>query len=233
MKKFAAAPLPFLPALVVLLLAGCYEQGTPTTASSRPTQAVEAFQAAEAELRAGNSEDALVRAEAAVKADPTFEQAAWLQASLLGQAGRLEEALVVCETLTAQSPDFVQAHLLQGILWDKLGDSEAANVGYDAALRCFAALPEAERRRPETVLQEALITFLRHGRLAGIQAINRVLLQYPDYQTALYIKACMHDKDRGFLLRWFSESGGENAPAPDQPGKPRNTTDGAETPPGD
>lgn len=198
--------------LLLFALCGCYSEPRETTHQPK-TQAVAAYEAAQSALKAGDTDAALQQARAACEADPGFDGATFLLASLLGRTGQFEEASAICATLTARSPNFVQAHLLQGILWDRSGDSEAANVCYDAALRCFEALPEAERIRPETGLQEALTTFLRHGKLEGVKATNKVLAKYPDYGPALYVKSCMLEKDRGFLLRWFSEQGGERAPA--------------------
>ena len=189
-------PLCFLRSLWLLplffSLCGCYEE--PREVGHTPkTQAVTAYEAAQTALKSGDTDEALAQARAAHDADPVFDAAAFLLASLLGRAGQFEEALALCDNLTARSPNFVQAHLLQGILWDRSGVSEAANASYDAALRCFAALPAPERNRPEIGLQEALATFLREGKLEGVKAI----------------KSCMLDKDRGFLLRWFSDRNGE------------------------
>lgn len=189
-------------------LSACYHEPRETTYTPK-TQAVTAYDAAQSALKAGDTDEALARARAAYGADPDFDAAAFLLASLLGRAGQFEEALALCGTLTARSPNFVQAHLLQGILWDRSGNSDAANTSYDATLRGFAALAEPERTRPETGLYEALTTFLGHGKLEGVKAINRVLAKYPDYEPALYVKSCMLDKDRGFLLRWFSEQNGD------------------------
>lgn len=201
---------------LLFCLSGCY--GEPREFVYTPkTQAVTAYDAAQVALKSGDTDEALAQARAAYDADPGFDAAAFLLASLLGRTGQFEEALVRCGTLTTRSPNFVQAHLLQGILWDRSGETEAANTSYDAALRCFAALPEPERNRPETGLQEALTLFLRQGKLEGVKAVNRVLSKYPDYEPALYVKSCMLDKDRGFLLRWFSDrdgSGTANGRAP-------------------
>jgi tetratricopeptide (TPR) repeat protein len=192
-------------------LCGCYD-APPETTYTPKTQAVTAYDAAQGALTSGNTEEALAQARAAYESDPAFDAAAFLLASLLGRARQFDEALALCGDLTARSPNFVQAHLLQGILWDRSGNSDAANISYDAALRGFAALAQPERARPETGLYEALTTFLRHGKLAGVKAINRVLATYPDYEAALYVKSCMLDKERGFLLRWFSEQNGDEAP---------------------
>ena len=197
---------------LLVFLSACYEEPRETGYTPK-TESVTAYEAAQSALKSGDSDEALTQARAAYEADPAFDAAAFLLASLLGRAGHFEEALYICGALTARSPNFVQAHLLQGILWDRSGESEAANTRYDAALRCFAALPEPERIRPENGLQEALATFLRHGKLEGVKAINRVLATYPDYEPALYVKSCMLDKDRGFLLRWFSDQGGEHSPS--------------------
>jgi len=204
----AAAALPAL----ALLLAGCYDTAPPPS-PTRPLAAIEAYESATTAMRAGDTAAALTDARRAHEADPEFDEAALLLASLLGREGDFDEALALCAEVSARMPDLVQAHLLQGILWDRSGDSDAARQSYDAALRGFAALPDRERNRPETGLQEALATFLRHGKLEGVRAVNRVLAAYPDYGPAAYVKACMLDKDRGFLLRWFSEGGDVVSPA--------------------
>jgi tetratricopeptide (TPR) repeat protein len=194
---------------LLLTLSGCYDDPREVTYTPK-TQAVTAYEAAQSALISGDNDEARAQARAAYAADPAFDAATFLLASLLGRAGQFDEALALCDALTTRSPNFVQAHLLQGILWDRSGNSDAANTSYDAALRCFAALSESERARPETGLYEALTTFLRHGKLEGVKAINRVLASYPDYESALYVKSCMLDKDRGFLLRWFSEQNGDS-----------------------
>lgn len=202
---------------LLLFLPGCYEDGTPRR-PARPLPAITAYEAAQTALKAGDTAEALAQAEAAVAADATFDEAQWLQASLLGREGRLDEALEVCGVLTARSPDFAQAHLLQGILWDQSDDAEAAARCYDAALRCYAVQRETEPLGRDEQLLEAVVTFLRHGELEGVLAINRFLKRFPEHPIALYVKACMQDKDRSFLLRWFSEGGGEGRTVPEQPG---------------
>ncbi len=198
----------FLP--LIFSLCGCYSESRETTFAPK-TQALTAYESAQSALKAGDTEEALAQSRAAYEADPAFDAAAFLLASLLGREGQFDEALALCDDLTARSPNFVQAHLLQGILWDRSGNSDSANTSYDAALRCFAELTEPERSRPEPAMYEALTTFLRHGKLEGVKAINRVLATYPDYDAALYVKSCMLDKDRGFLLRWFSEQNGDKS----------------------
>lgn len=219
-------------ALSVLLatLAGCYEheQAPPP---SRPTAALEAFRDAEASLRKGKLKEALNHAGDAVKSDPTFHEAAWLQASLLGRAGRLEEALAVAQDLTARAPDFVQAHLLQGILWDQSGDLEAAHRSYDIVLELYGPDPAGLRQRD--AMLRALVTFLRYGELEGVKSVNQFLERFPEHPTALYLKGCMQNKDRGFLLRWFSESNGGQPVNPEEPQKSRRDTPGAEAPASD
>ena len=194
--------------LLFFSLSACYDEPREATYTPK-TQAVTSYEAAQSALKSGDTDEALAQARAAYEADPAFDAATFLLASLLGRAGDYEEALALCAALTTRSPNFVQAHLLQGILWDRSENSDAANASYDAALRSFAALSQTERARPELGLQEALTTFLRHGKLEGVKAINRVLATYPDYDAASYVKSCMLDKDRGFLLRWFSEQNGD------------------------
>jgi len=195
---------------LIFSLCGCYED--PRESGYTPkTEALTAYEAAQFALKSGDTDAALAQARTAYAADPGFDGAAFLLASLLGNAGQFTEALAVCHDLTDRTPNFVQAHLLQGILWDRSGNSDAANTSYDAALRGFSALSEPERTRPETGVYEALATFLRHGKLEGVKAANRVLTKYPDYEPAVYVKSCMLDKDRGFLLRWFSEHNGDKS----------------------
>ncbi len=172
---------------------------------TRPTAAVESFRAAERALATGDLAAALEHAEAAVKADPTFDEAAWLQASLLGRAGRVDEALAVCQEITDRSPDFVQAHLLQGILWDQSGDVEAAFRSYDEVLKRYDAWQGPPDPGPRDLLLRSVVTYLRFGELEGVKAINQFLERFPEHPKALYIKSCMQQKERGFLLRWFSE----------------------------
>lgn len=193
-------------------LAGCYGAPAPTGHTPK-TAAVSALEEADAALKAGDTDGALARARVAHEADPQYDDAAFLLASLLGRKGDFEAALALCADLTARSPNFVQAHLLQGILWDRSGNPDAARHSYDATLRALAELPEAERARPEAGLQEALAIFLRDGKLEGIKAANRLLAVYPDYGPARYVKSCMMEKERGFLLRWFSDQGAAPSPA--------------------
>lgn len=192
-----------------MLAPGCYEDGAPPP-PARSTEAISAYGAAHKALQAGDLDDALTHVAVAVAADPAFDEAQWLQASLLGRAGRLPEALEICGALTARSPDFAQAHLLQGILWEQSEKPDAAGRSYDAALQCFAERRATESLGRDDRLLEAVATFLRHGELEGVKAVNRYLRQFPDHPVALYVKACMQDKNRSFLLRWFSEGGGEN-----------------------
>lgn len=221
-----------MPALLVLLLCGCYDDGPPASSPSRPTQAIEAFRGAEDALRAGDLDDALAHAESAVAADPTFDEAVWLKASLLGRSGRLEEALGICTELTARSPNFVQAHLLEGILWDQSGDLEAACRSYDEVLKRYEARQASGELGHRDLLLQAVVLFLRHGELEGVKAVNRFLEQFPGHPAALYVKACMQQKERGFLLRWFSEGGDASAPPAAGKDNPRMDIPGAIAPAG-
>ncbi len=195
-----------LPLAIIPLIAtasGCYE-APPESSYTPKTIAVETYQAARESLAAGET-DALALAEAAYQADSIYPEAAWLYASLLGREGRYDDALAVCTRLCEESPNYVQAHLLEGILWDQSGNRESANGAYDRALAVFAHSDASARSRPAFCLYEAVTVFLRSGKLDGVRAINRVLKKFPEYRPAKYVKRCMQDKNRTFLLRWFSE----------------------------
>ena len=212
-------------AVVVLLLAGCYESGGNRAAHIPTNEAQHQYQRAQAAVTSGNLEEAIARAGAAAKADPEFNDAALLHASILGRAGRYEEAQAVCAELVTRAPDFVQARLLQGILYDLSGDEEAAAPHYDAALAQFEAARAAGPGASPQLLLEGLTRYLRHGELEGVKAMNQFLSRFPEHPTALYLKACMQNKDRGFLLRWFTERGG-NTPPDGGPEETRNNTPG-------
>lgn len=211
MRQFAA--------LLLLLLAGCYEAGV-DRAYNPTNEARHHYELAEAAVKSGNLDAAVLQAGRASAADPEFDDAALLHATLLGRVGRYDAALAVCETLTSRSPDLVQAHLLKGILGDQSGDLEAAHRSYDEVLERYAARRDSRAPGPRELLFEALARYLRHGELEGVRAVNEVLEQFPEHPTAQYLKGCMQHKDRGFLLRWFSEG-----LAPRQPvNRPGNRT---------
>ncbi|MBX3178073.1 MAG: tetratricopeptide repeat protein [Candidatus Hydrogenedentes bacterium] len=215
-RRFALCAIP--------LLAGCYEAGVDR--AYNPTNAAQHhYQRAESALGQGNLEEAIRQASAAAEADPEFDDAALLQATLLGRAGQYGEALAICTALTARSPDLVQAHLLEGILWDQSGDREAANRCYDETLRLYERMRNQVALDSRAMLLEGLAFYLRHGELEGVKAMNRFLARFPDHPAALYLKACMQNKDRGFLLRWFTERGGETPPD-GGPEEDRNNTPG-------
>ena len=190
-------------ALLIATASGCYK-APPESSYTPKTVAVERYQAARESLAAGKA-DALVHAEAAYRADPAYPEAAWLYASLLGREGRYDDALAVCARLVEESPNYVQAHILEGILWEQKGNREYANRAYDRALSLFAAGGAPARSQSAFRLYEAVTVYLRNGKLAGVRAINAVLERFPEYGPAKYVKRCMQDKNRTFLLRWFSE----------------------------
>ncbi len=197
------------------LLGACYPDAEP--AAYVPKQeALRLLERAALELASGKVEEATSLAGAACNTDPDYDEAAWVYATLLGRTGRVEEALEICSKLGARSPAYVQAHLLEGILWDQLGNREAANLAYDRTLTGIAKRASSADLVPELRLYEAVAVYLRDGKLAGVQAINHVLAEFPDYPPAHYVKACMLDKNRGFLMRWFSDGGAHSETGPPQ-----------------
>jgi tetratricopeptide (TPR) repeat protein len=197
-------------AAFLLFVSACYRE-SPEAPPSPVTEAVRAYESAKSALVTGDTVQALEASAAAYARDPGFEDNTWLYASLLGREGRYDEALAICRILCQQSPGNVQAHLLEGILWDQSGDREAAHGAYDRALQVFSESNVAEHSKPAHRLYEAVAVYLRKGKLEGVRAVNAVLLTFPDYRPALYVKECMQDKNRAFLLRWFSKSGDENS----------------------
>ena len=185
---------------IAISLVGCYESG-PSSTPLIKTEALEAFALAQEAFRAGDNKRALPHATAAYLYDPSFDSAAWLYASLLGRTGRYKEALEVSTQLSAKSPDLAQNHILEGILWELNGDRESANSAYDRAV----LLGERPDSRELERLYAPLAVYLRHGKLRGIEAANHGLEIFPDDATLRYLKRCMQDKEREFLIRWFSE----------------------------
>ncbi len=216
-------------AALVLLASGCYKPPPAQPVHSPKSAAVAACEAAQAALQTGKTDEALEHAAAAHEADPAYAQAAWLYASLLGRVGRYDDALAVCTTLCAASPNFVQAHLLEGILWERNGERESANRAYGRVLAQLETAEANQAALPAYGLYGAVAAYLRDGKLAGVKAINSVLLQFPDYGPAQYMKTCMQDKDRTFILRWFSEKREENTESPENLTKVQNhTTQGSD-----
>lgn len=197
------------------LLGACYPNPEPS-AHAPKQEALRLLDLAQLELATGKVEEATSLAGAAYNTDPAYDEAAWIYATLLGRTGQVEEALEICSLLGARSPDYVQAHLLEGILWDQLGNREAANLAYDRTLTAIAKLTTSVDSAHELRLYEAVTVYLRRGKLAGVQAINHVLAEFPDYPPAHYVKACMLDKNRGFLMRWFSDGGAHSGAGPPQ-----------------
>ncbi len=188
------------------LLGACY--GDPAPRVHIPEQAsLRLLERVQSALETGDSNEALSLARAAYDTDPEYDDAAWIYATLLGRSGKIDEALEICSLLGARSPAYVQAHLLEGILWEQKGNRESANLAYDRALSGIAASDTSALSMPELRLYEAVTIYLRRGKLAGVQAINQVLEVFPDYPPAHYVKTCMLDKNRGFLMRWFSDGG--------------------------
>lgn len=196
-----------------LLLSSCYARDRSPTVPSPKKDAVASAMAAQRALNAGLLDESLSLAHKAWETDPDYQSGAWLYASILGKTGALDEALAVCNDLLERHPDCVQGHLLEGILWDRKGNRESANRAYDRALAEFALVDSDAPPTPEYRLNEAVTIFLRHGKLEGVGAINQVIAQFPDYGPAQYVKSCIQDKDRAFLLRWFADSG-EDRPIP-------------------
>lgn len=188
------------------LLGACYTDPAPRVHVPKQ-EALRHLEAARSALEQGLIEEASTLAESASTTDPEFDEAAWLYATLLGRTGRIDEALEICALLGARSPAYVQAHLLEGILWEQKGNRESANSAYDRALSGIATADSSVQPTPELQLYEAVTIYLRRGKLAGVQAINAVLDVFPDYPPAHYVKTCMLDKNRGFLMRWFSDGG--------------------------
>ena len=186
--------------IIAFSLVGCYESGSSRTPLIK-TEALEAFALAQEAFRAGDNERALPHARAAYLYDPAFDGAAWLFASLLGRTGQYKEALEVSTQLSAKSPDLAQNHILEGILWELNGDRESANRAYDRAV----LLRETSDSKGLEQIYVPLAVYLRFGKIRGVEAANQSLALFPDDITLHYLKRCMQDKEREFLIRWFSE----------------------------
>jgi tetratricopeptide (TPR) repeat protein len=132
---------------------------------------------------------------------PERREVAFLHASLLGRAGNYPEALSAIEKLQAQHPDYIPGILLEGILRELGGDRVTADQAYD---RVQQAAP-ASGSDYDTRICVPLAAYLRLGAPDGVAAANQALEAYPGDAALRHLKQCMQDKDRAFLLRWFTD----------------------------
>ncbi len=172
---------------------------TPTTyAAEQNSAALEA-------MRAGDFEQALEMAGAAVADDPDFREARCNQANILGRMGRLEEAAELLAEVTRRWPDFGQALVFEGIYLERLGEREAARKRYASAVETFEAEIAGANPAPETMMHLAVAEFLLRGKVAGIRIINDVVARYPNYTAAHLVRRRIAEGDRDYFMGWTLE----------------------------
>ena len=193
-------------ALAPLVFAGCYAETGRDPAYVPKTRALELHRDAVAAAAAKEYGRALTLADAALKEDAGYGDAALTRAVILAQSGKLEEAAAAYEDVAGRWADHPEAHVMRGIVLEKLGRRDEAGGAYAQGLAGFEARI-AHRPKPREELMHALTVYLHRGDSAGLVAFNALLGKYPDYQPAMELKQRVLKGDRGFVMTWLEEPG--------------------------
>lgn len=191
-------------AVALSLAVGC---GSPPPPSEGHVPKIYAFdqqeKAAQA-LRLGDEAEAEAAATRAIEHDPGFLPSYVTKATAQARQGKLAEAAATLDACLTQQPGFAEAHLLRGALREELKQQDAARADYEQAVAGYVSMMAEHPRDEEVVLKHAIAQYLRGG-TAGLQAINRMVEQFPDFPRAQIVRDRMVAKDRAFAFRWLTE----------------------------
>jgi tetratricopeptide (TPR) repeat protein len=192
--------------LPLLGLGGCYAETGRKPVYVPKTRALELHRDAVAAAAGRDYERALTLADAALKEDEGYGDAALTRAVVLAQSGKLEEAAAAYADVARQWDDHPEAHIMRGIVLEKLGRRDEAGEAYARGMADFEARA-GNRPKPREELMHALSVYLHRGDSAGLVAFNALLGKYPDYRPAMELKQRILDGDRGFVMTWLEEPG--------------------------
>ncbi len=194
-------------AALSLLLAGCYSSQPASGGYAAKTHAVQKHTEAMDALKSNRLEEALAAIDEAVKEDPEYADAAMTRGLILLRAERLDDAAAAYDGVCKKWPDQAEAHALAGIVREKLGRGEAAKACYSQAKAAYDRRIAAGDHTPGTKLSRTLAVYLLDGRSKGIEEINKLLGEYPDYGPAREMKGKIAENNRAFVLDWMERPG--------------------------
>jgi len=205
-----------VPALLVLVLAGCYEESRAPGDNYVPsTHAQRLNREALAALEAEKIEEALALAEQAIAEDPNFYEAYCNKAAISAQLGRYAGAANVLEQAIALRPKLAEPHVFRGIYLEKSGNADGARKAYEQAIALYDKDIASGDTGPVTAVNRAVAVYLLRGKVGGLTAFNDVLARYPEYHRALFLKQRIVSGDRDYFMWWVAHPERRDAP-PDQ-----------------
>lgn len=193
--------------LTLLVLTGCYEKEVQQDVTHYPTNRVvqlnqEALQA----LEAADPELALTRISEAVRSDPEY----WLlhvnHAAIQVRLGNYDQAMKAYTKAQELESTYCDGALAQGFISERLGKTVEAKAFYAKAAACYGSVEDIEHLDPRSATRLALTQYMEHGQVAGLQTINKVLKQYPNYDDTIAIKEKMRENDREFFFLYTTAS---------------------------
>ena len=200
-------PMALIIATACMLLAGCYSSQPAPGGYVPKTHAAQKHEAAVASLKSERLEEALAEIDEAVQSDPDYADAAMTRALILLRVERLDDAAAAYDGVCKKWPDRAEAHALAGIVRENSGKVEAAKICYAAAKAAYDRCIAAGNRAPGTQLGRTLAVYLLDGRSAGLEEVNKLLGEYPDYGPALEMKGKISENNRAFVLEWMERPG--------------------------
>jgi len=207
------AGLQTVAALLVLALAGCYEETRAPGDNYIPsTYAQRLNRDALAALEAEKTEEALALAEQAIAEDPNFYEAYCNKAAITAQLGRYADAANVLEQAIALRPKLAEPHVFQGIYLEKSGDADAARKAYERAIGLYDKDIASGDTGPVTAVNRAVAVYLLRGKVGGLTAFNDIIARFPEYHRALFLKQRVVSGDRDYFMWWVAHPERRDAP---------------------
>lgn len=119
---------------------------------------------------AGQSAQALDRADRYIAANPQDPQMRFIKANLLSALGRTDEALAVLTALTSDYPELPEPWNNLAVLYAARGQLDKADEALAAALRINPAYGTALENRGDVRVRQALDSYLRARQLDAASA---------------------------------------------------------------
>ncbi len=193
--------------VTLLILTGCYAKSpSEETEHYLTNRVVQLNQEALQALEANDPELALTHISEAVRADPEY----WLlhvnHAAIQVRLGNYDQAMKAYAKAQKLETTYCDGALAQGFISERLEKTEEAKKFYAKAAACFGAVENIELLDPRSATRLALTQYMEKGQVEGLQSINQVLKQYPNYEDAIAIKKKMRENDREFFFLYTTAS---------------------------
>jgi Tfp pilus assembly protein PilF len=186
----------------LVLMMGCRTEDSEPAHVPR-TAAIRALESATSALVRGDVARARIQIEEAVKEDPEYYLVHGVHGMVLAETGDHVAALAAMDRAVALNPDYGEGHLMRGVFLEQIGNRAEADTAYAQAIQVFDALAEAG---PVQRTHRAVAVYLKDGRVEGIGAIDAVVRDFPQLQSARTARQKMLTESRDFFLRWAASA---------------------------